>query len=229
MASIREKLAGICIATCAALLLPTLGLAQPTMRVATPFEDYCEYSAVLDVLLGQVFDVVVLLDSNGQAVSAAAFNLTPLPPGVFTFNTEYPTGSTVNHGDAAAGVYDLEFLGCAPPCDQRELVRFQALDTTGALRSGSNFIMVVSGLGDTADNPVFRSCDGGEHAAPMGGADGGVVAPGVEFPDGSLILSPDPISGPGRSHAPPCDLRSQCTQAVPVAIGSLSTLKARFR
>jgi hypothetical protein len=214
---------------CAVLLLPTLGLAQPTMRVAAPFEDYCEYSAVRDVLLGQVFDIVVVLDSDGQDVSTAAFNLTPLPPGVFTFNAEYPTSSTVNHGDAAAGEYDLELLGCAPPCDQRELVRFQALDTTGALRSGSNFIMVVSGLGDSADDPVFRSCDGVEHAAPMGGADGGIVAPGVEFPDGSLILSPTPISRPGRLHAPPCDLRSQCLQAVPVSTGSMATLKARFR
>ena len=72
MASNRNRLAGSSIAMCALLLLPTLGLAQPTMRVAAPFEDYCEYSAVRDVLLGQVFDIVVVLDSDGQDVSYLA-------------------------------------------------------------------------------------------------------------------------------------------------------------
>lgn len=200
------------------------------MRVAVAFDAYCEYTQIYDTGYAQTFDVVVLLDSQGWDVSGAVFHLTPISyDGLILVDTNYPTDVTVNHGDAAAGEFDLEFMGCAPACEQRELVRFKYINLSHALSVARDIIMTVSGVDDTSDQPVFRDCSGADHLAPMGGANGGVTYWGVEFPDGSLIINPTPIVIQRRAYFPPCELQHQCALAVRIASDSLSALKARFR
>jgi len=148
--------------------------AEPTMQVSVPDDAARMYSQGLNVTIGELFEVAVVINSDGHDVSRARFAMTELRvlfPGVFRLGTYYPTPIAANTLDGLVGQYDIVFNGCAPACETLEVLRVTYLDMAGAI-SGDT-LLAVSGLGpeEAGPKPTISDCQGTAIAAPMGGPD----------------------------------------------------------
>jgi hypothetical protein len=156
-----------------------------------------ELSPVFEVGLDQQFDVVVLLDTDGNEHAAAEFVMTELlliAPGVFKLKTITNGYDGFPIEDRSRGEYVIAYQSCVPPASGFELVRVTYGTFAGPVPRDT--VISVRGFqpGDSIPStfggrPGIVDCDDTLLPGSMGGHDGGFTETGVEVTDGSLGLN----------------------------------------
>jgi len=210
----------IAFALVALMTIPAIAFAQHTITVSADPDGAAgsaPFTQVFDTPAGGTFDLVVWMDTAGEASNAAEFVMTELlveAPGVLKTGTVKINGA-LDLGDNALGEYVLALRGCLPATTEWNLVRLTYLQfSLGVIPN--DMVLSLRGFqqGDTQPStfngaPGFVDCAENKFPMTMGGVDGGTTGSGVVFPDGSLALNPTPV-------------------AVPTLDNSIGQLKARF-
>jgi hypothetical protein len=153
-----------------------------------------------EIVTGEPFEVVTLLDPGGHEATAAEWvqtELTQLNPGIFKLITI----KICNTCDWPALNYMGEYtegLGpCIQPTDQFVMLRISYGDYTGV--SGDDLVLTIRGFGpgdsqpsSFAGSPGFVDCEDTKFPTVMSGGDAWQTGSGVMIPSGALVLNPTP-------------------------------------
>lgn len=164
-----------------------------------------------DITPSVSFDVVVLLDSDGNDVELVDFGMTDLGatvPGLLNLGTTSMIGTCgLIPENCFEGNYSIFVAGCHPPGEGIEVLRITFADFGGV---GPDVVAVIgaNSFGGIPTSPGFVDCGQNEFSAPMDGPSGGETSSGVVWPPGGLILNP--------------------TRPIPVESSGMSLLKSRY-
>lgn len=181
-----------------------------------------EYSRSFEVVTGEPFTVVTLLDTAGHEAAAAEWVQTELlitSPGVFKLAAG--SGSCRQRLELDLppdnGEYVCAFGACVPSSEQLEVLQVSYADFFGG-SVADDLVLTIRGLqpGDSVEStfdgsPGFIDCNDTGFSAIMGGGDAWETGSGVIVPSGALVLNPTPPLVVGASGQP------------------MSLLKARYR
>ena len=190
--------------------------AEPLFAVST--DHHGGFTPHLDVWVGDTFDVVVLLDSDGLATQAAEFvltDLTAIAPGVFQISVTGPPPTFDLDLEDPRGEFIFNFGTCVDPGEEIELVRIR-YGIFGLDLPPVDKLMSIRGFGPGDSQP--SSFDGD---------------PGVVDCDGNLV------AGAMGGQLPPCSwnlggvqapgtlvINGQC--GTPAATGTMGMIKSRY-
>ena len=190
-----------------------------TMSLAVLENGECTRS--FDVVSGEVFTVVTLLDTDGHEASAAEWVQTELlltSPGVFRLGgsvNSCPTCLVIDF-PPVNGEWVVPFGACIPSTEQLVLIQLPYLDVGGYI--ADDLVLTIRGLqpGDSQPSsfdgsPGFFDCANIGIPASMAGGDAWETGSGVVVPSGALVLNPTPPLVVGAEGQP------------------MSYLKARYR
>ncbi len=206
----------LAIAFCIPLITVSVAAAQ-TMSLAVV--NGGTYTRSFDVVMGEVFTVVTLLDTADHESSAAEWVQTDLiaeAPGVFRLGnvTPSPLLGPIAIDPSNGGEYVLAFGACVPPVEQLEVIQVSYLDVGDY--TPDDFVFIIRGLqpGDSAPSsfdgaPGFVDCDNIKYAMAMSGGDAWETGAGVVVPSGALVLNPTPPLVIGAEGQPMSHLKAR--------------------
>ena len=152
----------------------------------------------LDIVTGELFDVVTIIDTAGNEFSAAEWvqtDLRQLNPGIFMIN-KLLICNTCDWFGGEPGEHFVFGL-CLPPSDGLELMRITYADFSDA--AGNDLVLTTRGFGpgDTQPSsfegsPGFVDCDNAKFPLVVSGGDAWMTGAGVVVPSGAVVLNPTP-------------------------------------
>ena len=188
--------------------LVTASTVAGAQTISLAVDDQGVYTRSFDVVVGEQFDVVTLIDTGGNEISAAEWVQTePIlqVPGVFLLQRQVycqiccdillsldPCGE---HGE-----YIIPLGECVPPSQDLLVSRntYLVVDSAAGVIP-DDFVLTIRGLqpGDSQPSsfdgsPGFVDCDDIKHPMVMSGGDAWQTGSGVVVPSGAAVLNPTP-------------------------------------
>ena len=192
------------------MLMPVAAVAQPTLTIWVDADGTLVNQ--FDVVLGEVFEIVVLVDTDGHEIDGVAWTMRDLTEFGFIVSNEHPLSFWSCALDGCHywdGFFQFPFDECQPASGRLEVVRFGML----VIEPVQDFVLQIEEPIDWSSwgtTPVMGGCgDPWRYPMVLGGSQGGTTASGVTWPAGGLILSPT-------------------RPTIDVATRGLSALKARY-
>ena len=181
------------------VVLSSAGTIAQTISLAVDSDG--ELTRSFDIVTGEEFDVVTLVNTDGNEIAGLEWvqtELLGLVPGIFKLATVRLCGTCDCFGcEEYAGEYVESLGGCWPSSSELEVLRITYLDFQGSV--GSDLVLAVRGImpGDHwpssfNGSPGFIDCNDAKFPLVMSGGDAWQTGSGVVVPSGAAVLNPTP-------------------------------------